>query len=211
MMATRSAVAPVAQALATLYTGMPVCPICFCSCCPIPALAAIRLPAAITPTSAMVTPASASAPVAASAARSTVSRSGCLPNLVIRIPRIQISSLALIVTAPSSFGGLEAEADRLGARRVGSHRVSGQPHLHPVADVFRIGLDVDQVGPHLGAVAVDHGCHERGGDARCGEGDDRERPYRPLGRNRDGGEAGREARGASISSVEEPCTAVGDR
>ncbi|MEZ5232015.1 MAG: hypothetical protein R2749_04815 [Acidimicrobiales bacterium] len=32
MMAVRSAVAPVAQALATLYTGTPVWPICFCSC-----------------------------------------------------------------------------------------------------------------------------------------------------------------------------------
>ena len=34
--------------------------------------------------------------MAASAARSTVSRSGCLPNLVIWMPRIQTSSLALI-------------------------------------------------------------------------------------------------------------------
>ncbi len=31
MMTVRSAVAPVAQALATLNTGMPVWPICFCS------------------------------------------------------------------------------------------------------------------------------------------------------------------------------------
>src|SRR5712672_1817079 len=99
----------------------------------------------------MVRPASESAPVAASAARSTVSRSGCLPNLVIRMPRIQISSLALIVAAPSSVGDswsgrrLEAEADRLGALGVGADRVGGQAHLHPVADVLGIGLDVDEV------------------------------------------------------------------
>ena len=35
----RTAVAPVAHALATLYTGMPVWPICFCSCWPTPAIA----------------------------------------------------------------------------------------------------------------------------------------------------------------------------
>ena len=46
--------------------------------------------------SSMVTPASASAPVAASAARSTMSLSGCLPNFVMWIPRIQMSSLALM-------------------------------------------------------------------------------------------------------------------
>ena len=36
MTATRSAVAPVAQAFATLYTGIPVWPICFCSLLPDP-------------------------------------------------------------------------------------------------------------------------------------------------------------------------------
>ncbi len=58
-----------------------------------PALALIRLPAARMPMSFMVTPPSASAARAASAARSTVSWSGCLPNLVMLIPRIQMSSL----------------------------------------------------------------------------------------------------------------------
>ena len=57
-------------------------------------------PKNFTPMSAIVTPASASAPLAASAARSTVSLSACLPNLVIRMPRIQMSSLALIEAAP---------------------------------------------------------------------------------------------------------------
>ena len=82
MIAVRNAVAPVAHALATLYTGMPVWPICFCSAWPIPSPPPIRLPAASTPISFIVTPASLNAACAASAARSTVSRSGCFPNFV---------------------------------------------------------------------------------------------------------------------------------
>ena len=42
----------------------------------------------------IVTPPSARAPMAASAARSTMSLSGCLPNFVMWMPRIQMSSLA---------------------------------------------------------------------------------------------------------------------
>src|SRR5829696_2227180 len=71
---------------------MPVWPICFWSCWPMPALAAMRLPAARTPICCMVTPPSDSAPMAASAARSIVSWSLCFPNLVMWIPRIQTSS-----------------------------------------------------------------------------------------------------------------------
>ena len=81
MIAVRSAVAPVAQALDTLYTGTPVWPICFCSCWPNPP-PPIRLPAPITPMSFIDTPASLRAACTASAARSTVSLSGCFPNLV---------------------------------------------------------------------------------------------------------------------------------
>ena len=92
MAATRRAVAPVAHALATLYTGMPVWPICFWSIWPVGLAAPIRLPTASTPTSAMVTPPSSSAPRAASEARSITSLSRCLPNLVIWIPRIHRSS-----------------------------------------------------------------------------------------------------------------------
>jgi hypothetical protein len=47
--------------------------------------------------SRIVTPPSARAAIAASAARSTVSLSGCLPNFVILMPRIQMSSLAMVV------------------------------------------------------------------------------------------------------------------
>jgi hypothetical protein len=82
MIAVRNAVAPVAHALETLYTGMPVWPICFCSAWPIPRPPPIRLPAASTPMSFIVTPPSARAACAASAARSTVSSSGCFPNFV---------------------------------------------------------------------------------------------------------------------------------
>src|ERR1700735_5198921 len=166
----------------------------------------------MTPMSAIVTPASASAPVAASAARSTVSLSGCLPNLVIRIPRIQMSSLALIVTPLSGSGssvrGFEAEADRLGARRVGADRISGQPHFHPVTNVLRIGFDIDKIGAHLGAVAVDHRRDERGGNAGCGKRDDGERSQRALGRNGNGCEFGRETTGARIAPIEESGAAV---
>ena len=60
----------------------------------------MRLPAATTPMSCMVTPPSARAPRAASAARSTVSLSGCLPNLVMVIPRIQMSSALAMISSP---------------------------------------------------------------------------------------------------------------
>ena len=56
----------------------------------------IRLPAASTPMSAIVTPPSFKAAIVASAARSKVSLSGCLPNLVMAIPRIHTSSLAMM-------------------------------------------------------------------------------------------------------------------
>ena len=61
------------------------------------AAAPIRFPAAKMPMSAIVTPPSASAPKIASAPRSTMSLSKCLPNLVMWIPRIQMSSLLLMV------------------------------------------------------------------------------------------------------------------
>ena len=61
-------------------------------------------------------------PCAASAARSTVSLSGCLPNFVMWIPRIQMSSLRH-GRSPSVSAGLEAEADGLGAVVVGADRV----------------------------------------------------------------------------------------
>jgi hypothetical protein len=56
----------------------------------------------------MPAPASASAAMAASAARSTTSFSGCLPNLVMWTPRIQTSPLAI-----SALLRLEAEADQV--------------------------------------------------------------------------------------------------
>ena len=71
----RTAVAPVAHALSTLYTGMPVWPICFWTCWPMPPWANMQ-PAASTPMSWMVTPPSASAFIDASDARSMTSFSG---------------------------------------------------------------------------------------------------------------------------------------
>src|SRR5947209_13932183 len=111
---------------------MPVWPICFWSIWPMGAPAPIRLPAASTPMSFIVTPASDSAPIAASAARSTVSLSGCLPNLVIWIPRIHTSSAAILslLLSLQLVDGLEAEADGLGAFLVVADRERGQAHLH---------------------------------------------------------------------------------
>src|SRR4026209_2741070 len=113
-----------------------------------PALAFIRLPAASAPMSFRVTPPSARAAMAASAARSTVSRSGCFPNFVMLIPRIQMSSLM------SGLQGLKAEADGLGAVVVGAHHVGGELHLHPERDVLGVGLGVDHVAADAGAIAV---------------------------------------------------------
>src|SRR5436190_24368162 len=141
---------------------MPVWPICFWSCWPMPAAAAMRFPAASTPMSPIVTPPSRRAPVAASAARSTVSSSGCLPNFVMWIPRIQTLSLAMTILLADRF---EPEADGLGAVVVGADRERGQPDLHADRDVFGIGGTVDDVGPHARAVAVDDTGDEGRGDA----------------------------------------------
>src|SRR5215468_7049920 len=137
---------------------MPVWPICFCSCWAMPPPRPNRLPAARIPMSFIVAPESASAPRAASAPRSTTSLSGCLPNLVMWIPRIQMSSLLLIVVlrfARCSVDGFETEADRLGSVGVGAHRIGGQPQLHAERDVLGIGWAVDHVAAHARAVAID--------------------------------------------------------
>src|ERR1700751_3483652 len=106
-----------------------------------PPAAPIRLPAAMTPTSFMVTPPSFSGAIAASAARSTVSWSGCFPNLVMWMPRIQMSSLAMSVT----FHWFEAEADGLGPLVVGPQPVRGQADLHARVDVLGVRRHVDEV------------------------------------------------------------------
>ena len=72
----RRAVAPVAHALVTLNTGMPVWPICFCTRWPMPDWAWKSVPAPITSMSWMVTPPSANASMHAREARSTASSSG---------------------------------------------------------------------------------------------------------------------------------------
>src|SRR5882724_12017344 len=146
---------------------MPVWPTCFWSCWPIPSPPPSRLPAASTPMSFIFTPASASAPSVASAARSTTSLSGCFPNFVILMPRIQTS---LVLTARSLVGDrFEAEADRFGAGAVGAKRVRRQADLHPEGHVVGIRVDVDEVAPDAGALAVDQGGHERDRDAGGGE------------------------------------------
>src|SRR4029079_3271054 len=129
-----------------------------------PAPADMRLPAARMPMSWIVTPASASAASAASEARSIVSLSGCLPNLVILIPRIHTSS-----AMSGHLQGLEPEADGLGTGRIGSDGKGREPDLHAQLHVLGVGLDVDDVAPYGGAAAVDESGHEGDGDAGSGE------------------------------------------
>src|SRR5690606_32762709 len=176
---------------------MPVWPTCFWSCWPMPAEAFIRLPAARTPMSFIVTPPSASAPRAASAARSTVSLSGCLPNLVMWIPRIQMSDAMSV-----PLHGPEAEPDRLGALAVGADREGGQLDLHAQADVVGRRLDVEDVDPHARAVAVHDGGDEGHGDARRGHRHDGERAHLALGRHLDGAELLAAAARAGVAAVE---------
>src|SRR6476646_7443937 len=112
----------------------------------------MRLPAARMPMSRMVTPPSASAPIAASLARSMVSRSGCLPNLVMWIPRIQMSSAAIAC----SFQRFETEPDRIGAGAVRADDLRCEPDLHADVHVIGVGLDVHDVGANARSLAVDH-------------------------------------------------------
>src|SRR6188472_1718567 len=125
-----------------------------------PAPADMRLPAARMPMSWIVTPASASAASAASEARSIVSLSGCLPNLVILIPRIHTSS-----AMSGHLQRLEPEADGLGSGRIGSDGKGREPHLQAQLHVLGVGLDVDDVALHGGAAAVDEAGHEGDGHA----------------------------------------------
>src|SRR3954470_6485695 len=171
-----------------------------------PALAFMRLPAASTPICFIVTPASFRAAMAASAARSTVSCSGCLPNLVMWIPRIQ--TLSATSHAPWDLDRLEAEADGFGAVVVGADGIGRQLDLHPERHVVGVGIGVDDVAAHARAVAVDNGRHERNGDAWRGERHDCERAHLAIGADRCSLELRAPARRARIAPVEEPRSAL---
>src|ERR1700683_794255 len=180
---------------------MPVWPSCFCTTCPIGSAPPLRLPAPMTPMSLIVTPPSASAPRTASDARSTVSRSGCFPNLVMWIPRTHTSSDADAIASTSQW--FEAEADRFGAVLVRADHFGAQAHLHARGHVLGVGGHVHQIGPHAGAVAVHHGGHEGDGDPRCGERDDGEGPHLTGRGNGHPLELGALAGGAGVAPVEE--------
>src|SRR4029079_7484870 len=199
MIAVRNAVAPVAHALATLYTGIPVWPICFCNVWPMLPGPPIKLPAARMPMSRIVTPPSASAPIAASLARSIVSLSGCLPNLVMWIPRIQMSSAAI---ACSFLHWFESEPDRIGAGTVGTDHLGRQPDLHSDVNVFGVGLDVDDVGAHARSLAVDQAGDVRDRDPGRRERHDREGAQLAGRRARHLAKLGCEAIRAGIPAVE---------
>src|SRR5438874_7968292 len=102
-----------------------------------------RLPNVRMPMSFMLTPASVSADRVASDARSRASLSGCLPNLVMLMPRIHALSamcLLLLQYAGGSADGLVGEADGLDAVVVGSDRERGEPQLHAEAEVLGGGF-----------------------------------------------------------------------
>src|SRR5437660_7232725 len=182
-----------------------------------PADAPMRLPAASTPICFMLTPPSRRALRAASAARSTVSLSACLPNFVMWIPRIHTSSLAIAIPPRSveSVERFEAEAHRLRPRLVGAQRIGGQLHLHAQLHVLWIGDHVDEVGPHARPVAVDHGGHEGHRNAGGCEGDDGEGPDLSGAGHAGPGESGAAAGGAGVAPVEvagaAPDALVGDQ
>src|SRR5579875_2765073 len=154
----------------------------------------------MTPTSRIVTPPSANAPKTASEARSTVSLSGCFPNLVMWIPRTQMSSAAM----RHPFQWFEPEADRLGTLRVDPDDRGCQANLHPNRDVLGVGRDVDHVGPNAGATTVDQRGNVRDRDARRCHRDDGERPHLTGGVHLDVVEANPAAGRAGVPPVEEP-------
>src|SRR6185437_16476770 len=83
-----------------------------------------------------------------------------------------------------------------------------ESHLHAIADVLGIGLDVDQIGAHLGAVAVDDGSDEWGRNAGCGKSDDGEGPHGAFARHRDRPEFRRKTTGAGVTPIEKSGAAV---
>src|SRR5271165_1805784 len=147
-----------------------------------PAGPPVTLPAAKTWMSRTDTPPSASAPRAASDARSTRSLPGCLPNFVMWAPRIHTVSgiTRLLFWRLGRLGRLEAEADRFDALVIRSHAECAQPDRHAEPQPLRIGFHVDEVRADAGAVHVDHAGGIGHGHTRGRHGHDRERAQDPL-------------------------------
>ena len=151
----------------------------------------------------IVTPPSASAASAASDARSTVSLSGCLPNLVILIPRIQTSSL---IAAPYrcvvSTGGSNPNP-------MASVPLSSVPSEYVARRTFMPKVTCSGVGstlirlartlvPSQSTIADTNGTVH----ARRGERDDRERADLAVGGDIGLAELGAAAVGAGVAAVE---------
>ena len=156
----------------------------------------------------IVTPPSASAPIAASAARSTVSLSGCLPNLVMWIPRIQMSSLA-ICSAPSSVERVRSRSRSPRCRRCRCR--SGRSRAAPSCRACTCSGSGSTLTSWRARSCrrsrrprprTAPGCPARRSD------DDRERAHLALGRDVDRAELGAEAGGARVAPVEEPGAAA---
>jgi hypothetical protein len=101
---------------------------------------------------------------------------------------------------------LEAVVDGLGAGGVGADRVRGEADLHAERDVLGVGLGVDDVAPHAGAVAVDDG-RNVGGHARHEGRDDREGSDLAFGGDGHLAELTAAARCAGVAAIEEAGTA----
>ena len=129
------------------------------------------------------TPPSARAPRMASAARSTMSLSGCLPNFVMWIPRIQISSLALMSAPLHPTGSKPKPMASVPLSSVPSEYVASLTFI-PVWTCSGSGSTLMMLPRTLVPSQSTTPDDERHLDARCGEGDDRERAQRALGADR---------------------------
>ena len=178
-----------AQALATLKTGMPVWPICFCSCWPMPALAAIRLPAADDAHVLHGHPAVGQ--------RAEGRLGGQVDGVQVRVlaelghvdaedPHLVWRSLLMLVSSLTLSGGLEPEPDRLGAVGVGADRTTWRagpscptsPARDRASTLIRLARTLV---PPQSTTAATYGT----GIPGAANDDDGERPHLALGRDGD--------------------------
>ena len=145
-----------------------------------PAPAAMRLPAASTPMSFMVTPAvgqGAEGGLGGQVDRVLVGVLAELGHVDPEDPDVvachRQSGLLRAASKPKPTASVPAPSVPIG--NVVSRTF--MPELH----VLGVGLDVDDVAPHAGAVAVDDRGHERHRDAGRGERHDGEGPHLALG------------------------------
>ena len=91
---------------------------------------------------------------------------GALPELRHVDPEDPDVQSLIVVSLLLRRDRFEAEPDRLDTLVVLAQRIRREPDLHPELHVLRIGVDVQQVPPHRGAVTVDDRGDEGRRDAR---------------------------------------------